>query len=403
MNILYITTRFTALSHTFVTREVAQLRDAGHEVSLLALSGEAGEANASVPECDLSGLHAVHPVSRVAVLGGALRELATRPGRFCRAVGVALTAGNTGLHGKLRLLYQLAAATTQVRWVESSDVQHIHAHFANPSANYALFIHLLTGIPYSFTGHAADLYRDTSALDIKLEHAAGAVAISDYNLRYYRTIHPGLEHAAIIHCGIHPDAFPFRQRDRVGQPLRILSVGRCTTKKGFAHLLDALAVLQQEGLAYEADLVGYGELLPALQGQAAELGLTSLTFTGALQQEGIRDLMNRADVFVLPCVQAPDGDIDGIPVVLMEAMAAGCPVISTAVSGIPELVRDDETGLVVPPHDHEALATAMKRLIDDPDLAPRISGAGRRHVEAEFNLIENCRQLEGFFRSLHEA
>lgn len=403
MNILYVTTRFTALSHTFITREVDQLRRAGHRVELLALNGEEGEASAGSPECDLSGMQAIHPVPRSRVLANALGMLARRPGRFLRAVGVAMRAGQTGLRGKFRLLYQLLATTTKVAWAEGRDLDHIHAHFANPATNYALFLHLLTGIPYSFTGHAADLYRDRSAMDIKLAHAAGAVAISEYNLRYYRQICPQLERIDVVHCGIHPDAFPFRSRPAPTAPLQILAVGRCTTKKGFTHLLDALAVLQREGVAHQATLVGYGELLPALQEQSRSLELQHLEFTGAVQQDRIRELMDQADVFVLPCVEAPDGDIDGIPVVLMEAMASGCPVISTAVSGIPELVRHGETGLVVPPHDHEALAVAMRSLLDDPDLAPRLSAAGRQHVEAEFNLVENGRQLDRFFRSLQEA
>ncbi len=401
VHILYLTTRFTSLSHTFITREISQLRSAGHIVSLLALSGAAGEADASQPECDLSGTRSIHPIPRSHLIRVALLELCRRPRRFGAAVGIVLLAQGTSGRAKLRLLYQLVASTTQVRWVEASGIQHIHAHFANPSANYALFLNLLTGIPYSFTGHAADLYRDPDALGTKLKHAAGAVAISEYNLRYYMKIEPGPRRAEVIHCGIDPGKFPFRLRRRTGKPVRILTIGRCTAKKGFRHLLDALAILQQWDLPHQAQLVGYGELFEDLQEQSRRLGLHSMEFTGALQQDVIRDLLDQADIFVLPCVEAPDGDIDGIPVVLMEAMASGCPVISTTVSGIPELIEDGVSGITTSPGDSTALAEAIRHLVEQPTLVEKYSTAGRERVENRFNIVDNCRQLEQFFRSMH--
>jgi glycosyltransferase involved in cell wall biosynthesis len=320
--------------------------------------------------------------------------------RFLRAAGIALSSREDSLRTRVKLLYQLAAASTQTAWIERAAIEHIHAHFATPSASYALFIHLLTGIPYSFTGHAADLYRGATALAPKLAHAAGAVAISEYNLDHYRRVQPDLQHAEVIHCGIDPSVFHYRERETTGRPLRILTIGRCTPKKGFPHLLDALAILQRDGIDHIAHLVGYGEQLPALEEQARRLGLRQLEFTGPLQQAAIRDLLDRADVFVLPCVVAPDGDVDGIPVVLMEAMASGCPVISSRVSGIPELVEDGVTGLVTDPGDHEAIAAAIRRLAETPRLVHRFSRAGRRRVEKEFNVVENGRRLERFFLSL---
>lgn len=400
MKILYLTTSFESLTLTFVAREINALRRLGADIALLGLRRGAAFA-AAEPECDISGCMHLYPVSAPRMLAASLGCAAGRPRRFFRAVRAALASPLDGPRTKLKLLYQLGAAAAKIAAVEAAGVDHIHAHLASPPGNVAMFLGLLTGIPYSFTGHAADLYREPEALDVKLKLAAGVVAISEYNLAHYRRLHPGLRRAEVIHCGVDPDRFAFRRREACGEPLRILAVGRAAEKKGFVHLLEALALLDRENVAWTGHLVGDGPLLPDLRVRAAELGLDRLELTGALQQPRIRELLDRADVFVLPCVQAADGDIDGIPVALMEAMACGCPVVSTRVSGIPELVVDGETGLLADPADPRGLADAVKRLVADPELTAYLSAAGREHVAARFNQDVEARRLLDFFRAMH--
>ncbi len=401
MKILYLTTSFESLTLTFVAREINALRALGTEISLLGLRRGAN-FTAAEPECDISGCLHLYPVSGPKMLVATLGCAISRPRRFFRAVRAALVSTLDGPRVKLKLLYQLAAAMTKVAAVEAAGITHIHAHLASPPGNVAMFLGLLTGIPYSFTGHAADLYRAPEALDVKLELAAGAVAISEYNLAHYRRLHPGLRRAEVIHCGVDPDRFAFRRREACGDPLRILAVGRAAEKKGFVHLLEALALLDREGMAWTGHLVGDGPLLADLRRRAAELGLDRLELTGALQQPRIRELLDRADVFVLPCVQAADGDIDGIPVALMEAMACGCPVISTRVSGIPELVVDGETGLLADPADPAGLADALSRIANEPELVAALSVAGREHVASAFNQRTEAHRLLDFFKAMHQ-
>lgn len=399
MNILYITTSFASLTHTFITREVGQLRRLGHRIELLARRRPTVDDTAT-PECDLTGCRYIFPVSIGAVLRHCLRLSLRRPRRMAAAARAAFASRYDSVPNKFKLLWQLAVTTTLVDEVEHLGVDLIHAHLATPPGSYAMFLSLLTGIPFSFTAHAADLYRAPIANDTKLRLAAGAVAISEYNLQHYRALYPPLARATVIHCGVDTDNFVFRQRTAVGEPLRILAVGRATEKKGFVHLLHALDILQRRGIAWRAHLAGDGPLLAAHRQLAVQLGLDQLTITGPVEQAQVKQLLAAADVFVLPCVVAADGDVDGIPVALIEAMACGCPVLSTRVSGIGELLDDGQAGILLDAADPEQLAAALERLIADSDLVAGLSRRGRQRVERDFDLKRETAKLARFFAEI---
>lgn len=401
MHLLYIATNFGSLTNTFIAREVSALRRRGHRVDLLALR-RTTRSLAADPECDLSGCRYVYPAGGARLLLAVLWLALTRPHRWWGSVAAAVRAPGDPWRNRCKLLAQLAATATAVRQVEQLAPDLIHAHLANPPGSYALFLSLLTGIPFSFTGHAADLYRQPVGNILKLREAAGAVAISRHNLEHYRSLHPGLKQAAVIHCGVRSADFPYRRRQAPDGRMRILAVGRAVAKKGFPTLLRALAALDPVRHPWQAHLVGGGPQWDELVELQQELGLEALTLTGPLQQPQVRELLAEADVFCLPCTVAPDGDVDGIPVSLMEAMASGCPVVSTDVSGIGELL-DGQAGLVVPPDDSAALAAALGRLWDEPELAAGLSVQGRARIEAEFELDREAERLERFFAALLEG
>lgn len=395
MHLMYIATDFESLTHTFIAREVQALRDRGHRVDLMALRRGDGPP-ASAPECDTSDCHWVFPASLLAMLASVGKTAWTRPRRWWHAVSVALGAAGESLTGRAKLLGQLVVATTALDHVERKQPQVLHAHLAHPPGAYAMFLSLLSGIPYTFTAHAADIYRTPLATEPKLRHAAGVVAISRYNLAHYRALVPEVRRAAVIHCGVPVDRFEMRARDRVHRPLRIVAVGRAVQKKGFGDLLSALSRLDHRTHPWRASLIGGGPLMDELRDQRERLGLDELEMTGPRQFHEVQDALADADVFCLPCVEADDGDIDGIPVALMEAMASGCPVLSTTVSGIPELLADD-AGLLVAPHDPDAVAAALRRLIDEPELAPQLSRRGRQRILDDFASDREAERLELFF------
>ena len=399
MRVLYISTNFTALSHTFITREINQLRELGADVHLLSLRTPETSAT-TVPECDLKGCLFAYPAPFISVVKGLMTNLVSNPSRLGHALRIVMSSQDSSLSVKIKLLYQLAIAARFAPTLQKAGIEHIHAHFAGSPTIFALLLHCLTSIPFSFTDHGAGIFHERVALDIKFRLAAGISAISHFNIAYYKKFTNHLPPVRVVRCGLALDRFPFQPRTTCQDPIQILAVSRLVPKKGFSYLLEALAILSREGIRWRGQLVGEGPLLVGLKHQAMELGLRDLEFTGPLQQADIKSLLQQADIFVLPCVVAADGDMDGIPVTLMEAMACGCPVISTRVSGIPELVIDEQTGLLLEPENAADLATAIERLSRNPDLVKQVSRGGRDWIEKEFNIVTSAQRQLAFFQEL---
>jgi colanic acid/amylovoran biosynthesis glycosyltransferase len=307
------------------------------------------------------------------------------------SVGVILRAHARTPVGLARALATIPLAAAHARFARTRGVEHVHAHYATWPALSAWLCGRLAGVPYSFTAHAHDIFVDQSMLARKLADAAFAVTISEYNRRLMaRFGDPGRIH--VIRAGVDPAALPFRARSvpREG-PVRALCVASLQEYKGHAVLLEALAgseLLRR----VELDLVGSGVLRAELEQRAAELGLAErVRFLGSLPEDAVRELFGQADLFVLPSVVARDGQMEGVPVVLMEALAAGVPVVATRLSGIPELVEDGRTGLLAEPGDPVALRDALERVVSggfEPELR-----AGRELVEGDFDVAEGVKRL----------
>jgi glycosyltransferase involved in cell wall biosynthesis len=276
---------------------------------------------------------------------------------------------------------------------QAEKVTHIHSQWVNSCGTIAMYGAWLLGVPFSFTGHAADLFRERCALEDKIHRADFIVCISEFHRDFY------LKHGArpaqlfVAYCGINPEWFypPAAKETSTEKPYRILSSGRLVEKKGFSYLVDACRILADRGEKFECVIGGSGELELELRAQVERLGLADkVIVTGkALQQEKIIEFMHDGDVYVLPCVWASDDDVDGLPQMLMEAMACGLPAISTRLVGIPDLIRHEVTGLLVQPNDVVTLADAITRLMHDRTLGARLADAGRHWVGERFDL-KNC-------------
>ena len=312
-------------------------------------------------------------------------------GRFFAALFNALFGTREHLRARVAGIAHFAAACHWARLLRNSPepVSHIHSQWAHSCGTIAMYGGWLLNVSFSFTGHAADLFRDRCALEDKIRRANFIVCISEFHRSFFLENGARPEQLLIVYCGINPEWF-YPPGENIGseRPYRILSSGRLVEKKGFDYLVDACRILADRSERFECVIGGSGELEAELRAQIARLDLGSIvTVTGkALQQEKIIEFMHGGDVYVLPCVWASDNDVDGLPQMLMEAMACGLPAISTRLVGIPDLIRDGDTGLLVTPNAAGELADAIARLMHDRELGRRLALAGRKWVDEKFNL-----------------
>jgi len=323
--------------------------------------------------------------------------------RFFAALANALFGPREHLRARIAGIAHFAVACHWARGLRGrgEPVTHIHSQWINSCGTIAMVGAWLLDVPFSFTGHATDLFRDRCALRDKIARADFIVCISEFHRSFYLEEGARPEQLFIAYCGIDPAWFypPTAPRDRT-RTYRVLASGRLVEKKGFSVLVQACRLLADRGEGFECVIGGSGELEAELRRQIEQAGLADrMTITGKpLMQEEMVRFMHEGDVYVLPCVWAADGDVDGLPQMLMEAMACGLPAVSTRLVGIPDLIRHQETGLLVQPNDAVELADAIARLMHDRALAERLAADGRRWVLQRFDLKDCLEPLIDRYR-----
>jgi glycosyltransferase involved in cell wall biosynthesis len=431
--VTFLLKRFPRLSETFILNELLALEGQGVPLRIYSIL----DPQESIVHADVARLRTPveyfpggwrgawdvarsHAQVAVAAPGTYLRTLADATSRFRRTA----------------IKHFVRAGWLAARLRESGTV-HLHAHFAHGPASVAQFASRLAGVSFSFTAHAKDIYTSPpELLKAKLRAARFVVTCTDYNAQHLAHLagEPWAERIHRIYHGVDFDRFgvssgsvssasadpepasgsgsagpgpvsgsravgasPAGRAERdpsdTGVPVCV-SIGRLVEKKGFVYLIEAARILQADGRAVRFRIIGGGDQRAALEAEIERAGLRGVVEVGgAMPQEKLIAEYERAALFVLPCVVTENGDRDGIPNVLVEAMRMGVPVISTAISGIPELVIDGETGLLVPPRDPHALARAIERLLGDPVLAQSLAARAAQHVADRFDLHRNAERL----------
>jgi glycosyltransferase involved in cell wall biosynthesis len=403
MRIAYVIPAWPPLpSQPFVVNEMIEVEQAGHALSVLGLYRGAATAVQHGTFARLRPAHVLPPalVDPTTVLI-ALWTCCWRPLRVVATLGGLHRAAGTNVWAHLKLFAVTPKALAAAWRFHRLGIEHVHAHFANQTADCAAIAASVAGIPFSFTAHAYDIYQSTprqrnDTLAWKLGRVARAFAVSDFAGRLLRSHLPAADAARVrtAYVGIPMELFHAVPPPAEERPLRLLAVARFCEKKGLDTLLDACGLLRDRGVAFELALFGDGPLRDALVARARALHLDEhVRFGGAVPQEEIARQLRACHAFVLPCRRDRAGDMDGIPTVFMEAMATGRPVVSCALSGIPELVRDEETGLIVPPDDPGALADALVRLAGDATLRARLGTAARALVERQHDQRANARRM----------
>lgn len=288
--------------------------------------------------------------------------------------------------GEISQSIELALAAIQ------NGVTHLHAHFATSAATVAHLASRISGIPFSVTMHAKDIFHesvDPETLRHLVESAAAIITVSDFNWRFLCDQFGHAEKIHRVYNGLDLTQFSYDRTERDRD--RILAIGRLVPKKGFSDLVHACALLKQQGVSFNCDIVGTGDLEMPLRQLIEQLNVDDCVhLTGPLPQNEVRQRLRTATLLAAPCVIAEDGNRDGLPTVITEALAIGTPVVATDVTGIPEIVRHEETGVIVPQNAPEALAAACRRIFDHPDEADRYARAGRNLVEADFDIHRNA-------------
>jgi len=389
--VLYVLKRYPRLSETFVVRELVTLESLGEQLLVDALLPP--EEGPRHPEAARVAARVRYlprrPRLRDPALAAAHARLLLRgPRRWLRE---AVAAARLGLWRRF-----LQAGLTAER-ARRSGAGHLHAHFATAASEVAGIAGRLAGLPVTVTAHAKDIFQEANAPELarRLGGVSAVVTVSEHNAAHLATVVP----AVPVHHVPNGVALPASAHGPAPGGT-VLCVARLVEKKGVDTLLRALAALARAGRATSAEIVGDGPLREQLEALARSLGLGArVRFAGALPFPEVEAAYRRAAMVVLPCRVGGDGDRDGLPTVLLEAMARGLPVVSTDVAGIPELVLDGETGLLVPPDDPDALAAAIERLLHDPDGGRSLGVAGRAWVARTHDPLSAARALQRLFHA----
>jgi glycosyltransferase involved in cell wall biosynthesis len=398
MRIAYLVNQYPKVSHTFIRREILALERLGFEVMRIALRGWDGKLVDQEDRRERERTRYVLREGAPALLFAVIRMLLTRPVKVIRGLALAWRMSSRAERPLLVHLGYLAEACRIEPWFRADSVEHLHAHFGTNSAEVAMLVHALGGPRWSFTVHGPEELdkAQSIALGEKIRRCAFVVAISSFGRsQLYRLVeHEHWSKVQVVHCGLEPTFFaPAEMPPAVAR--RLVCVGRLCEQKGQLLLLEAAQRLAAQGTDFELVLVGDGELRSDVEALVNHHNLqTMVRITGWTSGEQVRQEILAARALVLPSFA------EGLPVVIMEAMALRRPVISTFVAGIPELVQSGEHGWLVPAGDVEALAGAMKACLDAPvDVLKRMGQAAHKRALARHNVNKQAERLAEVFQA----
>jgi colanic acid/amylovoran biosynthesis glycosyltransferase len=399
MKVAYLSPAMPALSETFVYEELLAVERRGVAVVPVSVRKPA----VVVPAQQALAQRVVHLYGGAA-LWVALRGLLALP-TFGKRAGTALGQLLSDMRqvGPVRvaswkLVYQFLAATKLARILKTQQCTHLHVHFAHTPTQIGMYASAMAGVPFTIMAHANDIFEAGLLLQAKAQRASRMLTISEFNVRHLVALGVPAGRLAVVRCGVSFAKPTQTPRAGVGGaqdgPFKIGSLGRMVEKKGFDVLLQAVAMVHQAGQPIVLHIAGDGPLLPQLRALAQTLGIGDQAhFDGAMDHNKVAGWMQGLDAFVLACKADANGDMDGIPVVLMEAMSQGVPVVSTRLSGIPELVLHQKTGLLAQPNDAASLAEAIATLAAHPALRAEMAAQAQTYVTQEFGQAVNIDRL----------
>lgn len=390
--IAMVTGRYPGLSLTFIDREVRALREMGVDVITVTVRSPDPQALSGEFQHEEAGrvFRLLASARRPAHVIKALYLAARHPRRLAATARLAINTCPAGARAMALQLAYFAEALLLVPLLRASNVKHLHNHLGDSSGTVTMLAAELAAIPFSITLHGPEIFQSAQRwrLDTKIARANFVACISEHGRQQaMRFSHEAHWHKLkVVRCGVNPSLYAAAPAARTGRDL--LFVGRLEERKGVNFLLDAVALLTTRGSDVRLKIVGNGPQKEALQRQTAALSLEAVvTFAGTQDEAGVAEALRHADLLAVPSLS------EGLPVVIMEALASGVPVVASAVDGIPELVRDGETGRLVAPCDPRALADGLEQLLLDSSLCQRMGAAGRQLIASEHDALCKAREL----------
>jgi glycosyltransferase involved in cell wall biosynthesis len=399
MRIAYIIGTFPSLTTTFIEREILEASNQGLDLVLISIRPAEQFAVSPDSRSLVARTRYVLPVHWGRLLSAHLHFVLARFNVYICTLLYLLTRPHASLQACLKTLFHFVEGVYAADFLRGENVDMIHAHFVDRAATLALVVARLLGLPYSFTAHARNIYVNPTLLPEKIAEARFVVTCTAYNKAYLERVGGAcaVDKIHLVYHGLDLADFVPDERPATKTP-RILAVGRLQEKKGFPYLVGACYLLKQRDHRFACEIVGEGPERAALEQLITSLGVEdSVHLSGRLPFSEVITRYRQADIFTLPCILAKDGDRDGIPNVLLEAMAMQLPVVTTRWSGIPELVEDGVTGLLIESGDEEALADALARLLEDVNLRESLGKAGRAKVARDFDVYRNVERLLALF------
>jgi glycosyltransferase involved in cell wall biosynthesis len=396
MRVGYVVKRYPRYSETFIVNEILAHEEAGLEIEIFSLNFP----------------YETHFQDIIARVRAPVNYLLTDSPKVS-VFWETLNESSRLFHGFWNSLVEMRSeeahdiylALVLAREIYSKGITHLHAHFASKATTVARCAAKFSGLTYSFTAHAKDIFHESvirDSLEQKLSDASAVVTVSDYNLEYLKKTY-GVEANGVtrIYNGIDLEKFTYEAP--YDRPPRVVAVGRLIEKKGFSDLVEASAILAKRGIRFDCQIIGTGPLEADLRAQIERLNLKeTVKLMGPLPQDDVIKYIQSGSVVAAPCIIGSDGNRDGLPTVILEAMALGTPCVSTDITGIPEVLQNEETGLMVPQSDPLALAGEIEKLLSSPPLRVRLAAQARRLIEMEFDIKRNCETLRSVFLTCHQ-
>jgi colanic acid/amylovoran biosynthesis glycosyltransferase len=402
MKIAYLAPELPALSATFVYNEIIQLEKIGIQIIPVSVHEPESAAKGYEPELIMKKTSFLYNDSIAAMFLWNVKSFLRYPLRYIKTLIMSIRDSfKSGLfsHIGMGILYRFAAASHLVHIMLTEKCKHLHVHFAHIPTDIAMYASSISGIPFSFTGHANDLFERGWLLKEKVERSKFAVTISEFNRKFLIKHDAPGDKIHIIRCGVDCNSFITRDDTNSNNVIKIGSMGRMVDKKGFDTLIQACDLLNREQINFHLEIAGDGPLKDNLKNLTDALGLRSrISFKGPLHHEDVPEWLVEQDIFCLPCKKDIKGDMDGIPVVLMEAMLIGVPVIASRISGIPELIEHNKSGLLIDQGDSAGLAQAIRLICTNHELRRSLIDGGINKVKSDFHLLRNVEQLADLFR-----